>query len=143
MQFSVQSILYNLRKYIPIHFMCFIKADIFQILIGVFNDRRVFIRMDRRDFLNHICDLIGIGNNNFLCLLTSQIRKFFQHLFCCTQIQRCLIICIGETISRHNDTSISLILRIHKVHIAGSNNRFLKLISQFNDFFINLDQIFI
>ena len=45
-KFFIQSVFYNLRKYFSIHLMCFIKTDILQILIRVFNDRRIFIRMN-------------------------------------------------------------------------------------------------
>ena len=99
--------------------------------------------MNRRYLLNHIGNFVCICDDNFFCLFTSEIRKFFQHFFRRAQIQRSLIICIRKTISGHNDTAVNFILRIHKMHIAGCDNRFFKLIPQFDDFFIDLDQVFI
>ena len=99
--------------------------------------------MDRRNFLYHICNLIGICNNNFLCLLTAQIGKFFQHLLCRSKIKRSLVVCIRKSIPCHDDTAVNLILRIHKMHVTGRNNRLSELISKFDDFLIQLDQILI
>ena len=66
--------------------MCLCEADILQILVGIFNDRWEFVRMDRGNFLDHIRNLIGVRNDNFLSFLTSQIGEFLQHFFRSTQI---------------------------------------------------------
>ena len=137
-QLPIKTVLYNLWKRISVHFMRFCKADILKILLGILNDRRKFIRMDGRDLLDHIRDLVGIGDNHFFRLLTSKIGKFLQHLLRCTEIKRCLVICIGKAVSGHNDTSVNLILRIHKMHITGCNHRFLKLLSKLDDLLVNL-----
>ena len=137
-QLPIQTVLYDLWQRISVHFMGLRKTDILKILLRILNDRRKFIRMDGRDLLDHIRDLVGIGDNHFFRLLTSKIGKFLKHLLCCTQIKRCLVICIGKTISGHDDTSVNLILRIHKMHITGCNNRFFKLLTQFNNLPIHL-----
>ena len=113
--------------------MCFCKADILQILVRILDDRREFIRMDRRDFLDHISNLIGVCNNYFFCFLASEISKFFQHFLGGTQIQRCLFICIREAASCHDDPSVNFILRVHEMHVAGCHYRLLKLFTQLHD----------
>ncbi len=47
--------------------------------------------------VTHIRDLIRVCDDNLFRFLRSQIFKFFQHLFCGPQIQRCLIIRIAES----------------------------------------------
>ena len=86
--------------------------------------------MDRRNFLNHICDFICIRNDDFLRLFASQIRKFLQHFLCGSKIERSLIICIGKSVSGHNNSSVNLVLRIHKMYVTGGDNRLFKLLSK-------------
>ena len=99
--------------------------------------------MDGGNLLDHICNFIGIRYDYFFCFFTSQIGKLFQHFLCGPQIKRCLIICILKTTSCHDDPAVYLILGIHKMDITGSNYRLIKLLSQLNDFLIDLDQILI
>ena len=99
--------------------------------------------MDRRYFLNHIRDLIRICNNNLFRLFTSQIGKFLQHFLRGTQIQRCLIIRIRKAISSHDNPSVNLILRVHKMHVTGGNHRLFKLFSQFHDPSVQIPKIFL
>ena len=66
--------------------MGFIVADFSEHIVGVLDNRRAFSLMDRGYFLHHICNLIGIGNNDFFCLFSSQIRKFLQHFLCGPQV---------------------------------------------------------
>ena len=132
-QLPVQTVLHDLRKRISVHFVGFCETDILKILLGVFNDRRKFIRMDRRDLLDHIRDLVGIGNDHFFCFFTSQIGKFLQHFLRCTKVKRCLVICIGKSVSCHDNPAVNLILRIHEMHIAGGNYRLFELFAKFYD----------
>ena len=140
-QLFFQPLLYNGRKIFPINLMRFFKTDISEILVRIFNYRRKLIRMNRRNFLYHISDLICICNNDLLSLFASQIRKLLQHLLCGTKIKRCLIICIAESISCHDNPTIDFILWIHKMNITGCHYRFFKLFSKFDNLFIDLNQI--
>ena len=80
-QFLLQSCLYDLRQIWSVNFMGSVITDLRQCLITVGNDRRTFVRAHRCNSLDHVCNHIGIGNNDFFRLITSQIREFFQHLF--------------------------------------------------------------
>ena len=96
-EFSSRSrrLLYNFRQWISIHFVCFGNSRYSSESWSEFSmTGGTFIRMDRRDFLDHISNLIGVCNNYFFCFLASEISKFFQHFLGGTQIQRCLFICI-------------------------------------------------
>ena len=97
--------------------------------------------MDRRYFFNHVSNLIGVGNHNLFCLFASQIGKFLQHLFCGTKIKRCLIIRIRKSVSRHDNAPVNLVLRIHKMNVAGCHYRLFKLLAQLYDFFVQLNQV--
>ena len=98
--------------------------------------------MDRRDLLDHVRYLIGVGDHYFFSLLASQIGKFLQHLLCSPQIQRSLVIRVGKAVSGHNDPAVDLVLGIHKMYVAGSHYGLLELFAQPYDFFIEFYQIF-
>ena len=142
-QFSIQTFLYDFWQRITIHFVCFVITDITKHLIRIFDNRRTFIRSDRRYFFTHICNQICIFDDNFLCLFASKILKLFKHLFGCPKKQRCLFICILKSLSRHNNTAVNLIIWIQKMHITGCNDRFVKLFTQTNNFLVNFNQIII
>ena len=87
-------------------------TDRSQYFVGIFNDRRAFIRTDRRNTLNHIRDFICVCDDNLLCLFLTEIIKFRKHFLRCAQIKRRLVIGIGKALAGHNDTSVKRILGI-------------------------------
>ena len=113
--------------------MRLIITDIPQCLVRIFNDRRTLIGPHRGNPLDGIGDLICIRDHDFLRLLRSEIRKFFQHLLRCPKIQRRLAVRIRKSFSGHNDPSINLTVRIHKMHITGCDNWLLKFLSKLYD----------
>jgi len=54
MKFPLQTVYYDLRQIIPIHFMGSVIADLCQRLIGIRDDRRTFIRPHRSDLFTHL-----------------------------------------------------------------------------------------
>ena len=92
--------------------MCFVIADFSKHLIGIFNNRRTFSFMNRRNLFHHICNLIGIGNYNFFGFFASQIGKFLKHFFGGMQIKRWLHICIIKSLSCHDNSAVDFILRV-------------------------------
>ena len=70
--------------------------------------------MNRRYLLNHIGNFVCICDDNFFCLFTSEIRKFFQHFFRRTQIQRSLITEKAEVLDKeaYYDSIVNTIIQI-------------------------------
>ena len=108
-------------------------ADLSQCLVRILNDRRAFIRAHRSDPLTHISDHAGVGDDNLLRLVRSQIIKFLQHFLRGPQIQRGLLIRIREALSRHQDPPVYLVLRVQKMHVTGGADRFAKGLSHLYD----------
>ena len=121
--------------------MSFPVTDISQFLIRILNDRRAFVRIDRRDLFYHFCDLLRVVNDHFSCLCRSKIGKFFHHLIGCPQEQRWLGIRIIKSFSRHDDPSVDFILRVKEMHITRSHDRLFELLTQFYDLPVDLLQI--
>ena len=59
-----------------------IVTDISQGFIGIFNDRRTFIRAHRGDQLALVGNKPGVGHYDLLGLIRTQVSKLLQHLFC-------------------------------------------------------------
>ncbi len=133
MQLLFQPGLHDFRQIGPINFMCLIIADLGQRLVTVFNDRGAFIRTYRSYVFHHIRNHIGVFHHDLICFVTSQIVKLLQHFFRGVQKQRGLVIRILEPSSRHDNPSINLVLRIQKMHVAGSHHRLPELLSQFHN----------
>ena len=60
--------------------MCFVIAYGTERLIGIFDDRRTFIRADRLYPITHIRDLIRIGYDHLYGAVCPEISKFIHHL---------------------------------------------------------------
>ena len=99
--------------------------------------------MDRGNLLHHIRDLIGIGNDDLLCLLPPQIGKLRQHLLCGPKVERRLVICIVKAFSCHDDPAVNLVFRIQEMHVTGGYYRLIKCLTQFYNFFVDLLEIFL
>ena len=123
--------------------MSFVVTDLPEHTVGIFDHRGAFSFMDRRNLLYHIRNLIGVGNDDFFCLFSSQISKFLQHFLCSPQIQRRLLLCIVKAFSCHNDPPVYLVLRIQEVNVTGSYHRLIKGLSQLHDLPVDLLKIFL
>ena len=123
--------------------MCFTITDISKLLIGIRDYRRTLIWVYRWDFLYHTCDLLWIFYNNFSCLRRTKICELLQHFICCAKEQRCLIICVFESFSCHDDPAINFILRIKEMNVTGCYNRLTEFLSKFNNLPVYVTQIFL
>ena len=114
--------------------MGFLIADSGQYLIGIGDDRRTFIRAHRRHGVHHIRDQIGVGDHDFLRLVVAQILKLLQHLLRGAQVERRLVVRILVLSRGHDDPAVNLVLRIQKMHVAGSHHRFMERLADLHDF---------
>ena len=123
--------------------MRLIVTDVTKHLIRIFNNRRTLVRAHRRDTLAHIRNKVRVCDNHFLCFRTAKIFKFFEHLFRCTKVKRCLVIRIFKSLSGHNNSAVDLIIRIQKMHITRCNDRFMKFFAKTHDLLVDLNEIVI
>ena len=130
MQLLFQPVLHDLRQRLAVQLMRPVVADVRELLIAVRYDRRALIRAHRRHNLNHISDQVGVRDHHFLRLVTAEIGKFFQHLLRGAKIQGRLIVRVRESLPRHNDAPVNLVLGIQEMHVAGSGDRLVELLSQ-------------
>ena len=141
MQFPLQTVYNDLRKVLAVHLMGAVVTDVSQRLIRLVDDRRTLIRPHRRDRFAHVRDHSRICDNDLITLVTSQILKLREHFFRCPQEQRSLLIRILKSHSGHQDLPIDRVIRIHKMHIAGSADRLIKLFTEGHDLPVDVHQV--
>ena len=141
-EFAVQSLFYQFRQWVTIDFLCLSIGDSHQIFLGTVNGRRKGTVRERLNVFNLICNGIGVGNNNFVCLFFTKIGEFFQHFFRGTQIQRRLKFCIVIALSGLQDLAVNGIFLVHEVHVTGCTNRNSQFITQCNNFAVVFLQLF-
>ena len=117
-------------------------TDFPQKFIRIRNHRRAFIRAHRRNPLHHVRNPARVVNHDFLRLGRAKILKLFQHLIRSPKEQRRLVVRIGKSLSRHNDTPVYLVVRLHKMHVASPHHRLVETFPQLHDFPVDLLQIF-
>ena len=122
--------------------MRFPVTNLCELLVTVLNDRRTFIRAHRRDSVTHIRNPVCVRDDNLLRFLTAQIiRELIEHLLCRAKVQWRLIIRVLKSLPGHDNPSVHFVLRVQKMHIAGGNHWFLKLLSKLHHPLIERDQI--
>ncbi len=137
-QLPFQPFMDNGGQFLPIDFMGFVVADIPQHLVGIFNYRRAFVRADRGNFLAHVGNPVGVGNDNFLRLPAAKVVKFRQHFLGGAQKQGGLVVRILKSLPRHNNPAVHLILRVQEMHVAGGYYHLLEFFPQLHNFPVNI-----
>ncbi len=141
-QLLLQPVLHDLRQRLPVQLMCPVVTDLRQLPVTVLDHRRALVRPYRRHGLDHIRDQVGVGDDHLLGLIASQIGELQKHLLRRPKIQRRLVIRIRESLSRHDDAAVDLILRIQEMHVTGSRHRLVELFPQPHDLPVDLHDIF-
>ena len=133
-QFFLESVLYNLRKWISVESLRRFTGNALNVLGTSLNFRREIPLRNRTDIFNHIGNFICVCYNYFICFFGRQIAKFIQHFLCCSEIKRCLHIGIVIALSCLQNTSENLVTFTQEVHVACCYNGFLKLFAK-GDYF--------
>ena len=76
----LEPVLHDLRQGIPIHAVGLAEADLPELLVRVLNDGRALVRPHRGDRLDHVRDLIGVGDDDLLALVRAEVGKLVHHL---------------------------------------------------------------
>ena len=141
-KFSIQPLLYQLRHRISIDFLCLCSGNAHQIFLCAVNGRGKCPHGERTDFLNLICDGIGVGDNYLISAVFSQVGEFLKHFLRCPQIKGRLTGSIFKALSCLKDFPVDGIFRIHKVHVTGSADRNSQFIAQCKNFPVVFLQFF-
>ena len=131
------------REIFAIHFVRPAVTDIPQLLIGIFDDRRALVGVDRGDLFHHPGDLHRIVDHDLPRFCRAQVGELLQHLLRCPEKEGRLCVCIVKPFSGHNDTAVNLILWIEEMYVACRHNGFSEFFSQFHDLPVDISQILV
>ena len=130
-QFLLKTRFNNIRKFIPVDLMSLVITDLRKHLIGIRDHRRTLVRPHWAEPLHPVRDQVGVGDDNFPCLLLSQIFEFLKHLLRRPEVQRRLLLTVFKV--RHQDLSVDRILRIQEMNVAGRDDRFSVFFTESDD----------
>ena len=118
-------------------------TDIPQLLIGIFDDRRALVGVDRGDLFHHPGDLHRIVDHDLPRFCRAQVGKLIQHLLRRPEKEGRLGVCIVKPFSGHDDAAVNLILRIEEMYVTRRHNRFSEFFSQLHDLPVDILQILV
>ena len=126
--------LYNGRQHLAVDAVCLFVAHIHQILLTVFDGRRIRAVFYRLNLFAQIRNPVGIGDDDLFGLFFAEIRKFLQHLLGGSKVERRLLVRVGKSLCAHQHAAVNLVLRIHKMHVTGRHGRHSQTVAQLYDF---------
>lgn len=131
-EFFFQPIFDDLRKRRAVDFMSLFVAHVLQGFrrAGDLREVQRFLR-DRAAVVNHVVDLIGIGNDDFPRPVFAEVGKFFQHFVRRPEVQVGLEFGIFKALASHEDFPIDLVFGVHEVGIAGGDGHFPQFVADF------------
>ena len=88
---------------------------------------------DGADFLDHIGDLVRIGDDNLIRFFFTEVVEFFQHFVRGAHVERRLLIGIREALTRHQNGAACGVLRVFEVHVSRCDNGLFQLFAELYD----------
>ena len=140
--FMLQTGINYFRQYITINSMSFFIANCFYSLFSPLDPGRIKAIDNRFDSLDAIIYRPGVFYDHPAGSFFTQIGKLRQHFIGGSKIKGGLGFCIIITLTSLDNDTENLMMGFQKVYITGSNNRFIKIFSQFNDQTIVVFQCF-
>ena len=141
-QFPFQPLCDQFRHRITVNFLCTCPGNPLQILFRPSDAGRIGPFRNRTDIiLDHIGDLVGVGDNHLICFIGAKIGKLIQHLIGRAEIERRLIVGVLKFHTGQQDGAEDRVFRLHKMHVTGCNNWFIELFTNPKDGFIVFNQL--
>ena len=124
-QLALEAVVNDLRQRIAVNLFRPLPRNAVELLLRSVDERREHPGRDRRNLVDHIRNLIGVGHNDLVCLFFAEIRKFLQHFGRGAQVQRRLRVRVCKALPRHQDFAVIAVLRVEEVNVAGGDDGLL------------------
>ena len=132
-EFFIQSGADHIRQRRSVHGRGPLLADVAQILLGSVDVRRVLALRHRLHRLDHIRDLVGVGDDHFEGFLLAQVREFVQHLLRGTEVETLAALSVLEVLACHNDAAVEGFLLVEVMGVAGGHDRLAQFLTEGHD----------
>ena len=142
-QLTVKARLHGLRERVAVDALCLFVAHIPQVVLAAVDVRRVVLARHRPDNIAHISDHVGVLHDHLVGSVLPEIGKFLQHLVRALEVQRRLIIRIGEALTGHQDAAERLVLGLEEVNVAGGAARLAQLVRQPENIAVPVAELFL
>ncbi len=85
------------------------------------------------DALHQVRNTIRILNDNLFCPLLTQIGELVEHFLRRVQVERRLVVRVGEALARHDDGAVLGTLGVNEVDVTGGDRHFSGGVGQRED----------
>ena len=142
-QFARQPLFYQFRQRVTIALLCIAHGIFPQRHVRPLNGGRVQPFGDGPHIgVYHIGYFIRVFNYNLTRFCLGQVAELAQHIICVAEIQRRLVVCVLEAVTRLKYRTVYCILRVQKVYIARSHHHFVQLFTQAQHSFVEFLYLF-
>ena len=117
--------------------------QVFELLGGVFDLRRVEILRQELEHLDAVGNGVRVRDNDLLRLFRAEVGKFVEHLLRRAVIERHGLVRVGEFLGRQQDAAEDLLLGIEKMHVARRHNGLAELLAELHDAAVEVAQGFL
>ena len=117
--------------------------QVFELLGGVFDLRRVEILRQELEHLDAVGDGVRVRDDDLVRLFGAEIRKLVEHLLRRAVIERHGLVRVGEFLGRQQDAAEDLLLGIEKMHVARCDNGLAELLAELHDAAVEVAQGFL
>ena len=134
----------DIGKRVTVHFMRFIIAALHQLLFGAFDFGSICaVRYRFYPGFDHVGDKTCVGHDRFICLLGSEICKFFKHHIGIAEIKPGRSVGIAEFECMKKYLTIDLVILIKKMYVSGRNIWLVLLFGNGDDTFVDSSERFV
>ena len=117
--------------------------QVFELLGGVFDLRRVEILRQELEHLDAVGNGVRVRDNDLLRLFRAEVGKFVEHLLRRAVIERHGLVRVGEFLGCQQDAAEDLLLGIEKMHVARRHNGLAELLAELHDAAVEVAQGFL
>ena len=142
-QLSLDAVGDELRRVFAVDGRHLAVDQVFELLGGVFDLRRVEILRQELEHLDAVGNGVRVRDNDLLRLFRAEVGKFVEHLLRRAVIERHGLVRVGEFLGRQQDAAEDLLLGIEKVHVARRHNGLAELLAELHDAAVEVAQGFL
>ena len=136
--------LFHLRRQrIAVERLCACESMLPKVLVGILDDGRVFVRMDRGDLIHHVCDLPRILDDHLAGLFAAEVIELRQHLVRRMEIKRRLKLRVGIAFRILQDRAVQRVVGIHEMHVSRRADRLSELLAEGDDLAVQISEVFV
>ena len=104
-----------------------------ELLGGVFDLRREEILRQQLEGLDLVRDGDGVFHDDLAGSLLAEVRKLLEHIVRGAEVERHVLVRVGEALRAEHDVAVDLLLGVEEMHVAGGDDGLSHLAAEGED----------